>query len=123
MVVLLHKLEAWRSVFLLYTFSKFASIKLFKPRRYHAKRSSFYMIASNILSQHPEAVAAVESWKETWRVATFGTEEEYRAMRTEEQSKVEKVLEGFGPELVSLGRNVWSIQAAALAKAPFIRRG
>jgi 23S rRNA U2552 (ribose-2'-O)-methylase RlmE/FtsJ len=123
MVVLLHKLEHWRNVLLLYTFSKFASIKVFKPRTFHSKRSSFYMIASNIQSQHPEAVAAVERWKEMWRVTTFGTEEEYRSMRDEEESKVEMVLDEFGSELVRLGREVWNIQAAALARAPFIRTG
>jgi hypothetical protein len=81
------------------------------------------MIASNIQSQHPEAVAAVERWKEMWRVTTFGTEEEYRSMRDEEESKVEMVLDEFGSELVRLGREVWNIQAAALARAPFIRTG
>jgi 23S rRNA U2552 (ribose-2'-O)-methylase RlmE/FtsJ len=63
MIVLLHKVEAMNTVSLLYTFSRFSSVKLFKPKKHHAKRSSFYMIATNIQSQHCEAVLAVANWK------------------------------------------------------------
>jgi len=63
MVVLLHKVEAANTVALLHMFNKFSSIKLFKPARHHAKRSSFYMIATNIQSQHCEALLAVEGWR------------------------------------------------------------
>jgi hypothetical protein len=50
MVVLLHKLEAWDTVSLLYRFAKFSSVRFFKPKTGHAKRSSFYMVASDIKS-------------------------------------------------------------------------
>ncbi|KND86267.1 hypothetical protein TOPH_09106 [Tolypocladium ophioglossoides CBS 100239] len=35
-------------------------VRLFKPKIGHAKRSSFYIVATSIQSQHPEAVQAVE---------------------------------------------------------------
>ena len=41
MIVLLHKVEAPDTVSLLYTFSQFSSIKLFKHSKFHATRSSF----------------------------------------------------------------------------------
>ncbi|KAJ5144381.1 hypothetical protein N7476_004816 [Penicillium atrosanguineum] len=48
MVKLLHQLEAWDTAKLVWTFAKFSSIKLLKPKRGQAKRSSFYMIASKV---------------------------------------------------------------------------
>ncbi|KAH7112371.1 hypothetical protein EDB81DRAFT_953665 [Dactylonectria macrodidyma] len=77
MIVLFHKVEAWGTVAILRRFHKFASVRLFKPKSGHAKRSSFYMIATDIQSQHPEAVLAVVQWKNIWRAATFGSDEEY----------------------------------------------
>ena len=61
MVVLLHKFEGPITMEILHLFAQFSSIKLFKPPRAHAKRSSFYMVASNVQVEHPEAVKAVES--------------------------------------------------------------
>ena len=122
MVVLLHKVEATETVSLLYKFSKFSSIKLFKPARHHAKRSSFYMIATNIQSQKREAVLAVERWKRQWKIATFGTDVEYEEELRAVCLNAEEVLEEFGRELVRLGREVWGIQARALEKAPFIKQ-
>ena len=55
MIVLLHRVELWTSVSLLYKFSRFSSLMLFKPTAGHAKRSSFYMVATKIDPQHPEA--------------------------------------------------------------------
>ena len=122
MVVLLHKLEATDTVSLLYTFNKFSSVMLFKPTKRHAKRSSFYMVATNIQSQHCEAVLAVETWKRQWKVATFGTDAEYEEGLRAACSNTEEVLGEFGVELVRLGREIWRIQARALEKAPFIKK-
>ncbi|OCL14162.1 hypothetical protein AOQ84DRAFT_309391, partial [Glonium stellatum] len=121
MVVLLHKLEAIDTVSLLYSFNKFSSVKLFKPKKHHAKRSSFYMVATNIQSQHCEAVLAVEGLKRQWKVATFGTDVEYEEELRAACLNAEEVLEEFGIELVRLGREVWEIQANALERAPFIK--
>ena len=35
--------------------------------------------------------------------------------------EVERVLQEFGEDLISLGNGVWSIQAAALRNAPFMK--
>lgn len=121
MVVLLHRIELWNCVSLLYTVNKFSSVKVFKSKTFHAIRSSFYMVATDIQSQHPEAVLAVERWKKMWRVATFGTDDEYRETIDERKLGVKEVLEEFGSKLVTLGKDIWGIQAEALAKAPFIK--
>ncbi|KAH6868980.1 hypothetical protein B0T10DRAFT_501928 [Thelonectria olida] len=121
MIVLFHKVEAWDTVTTLRRFHRFASVKLFKPKRGHATRSSFYMVATDIQSQGPEAIAAVERWKTIWRAATFGSDEEYECMLCEDELDAEELLRKFGSELVGLGREVWKVQADALAKASFIR--
>ncbi|OCL05232.1 hypothetical protein AOQ84DRAFT_414080, partial [Glonium stellatum] len=41
MVMLLHKADAWDTVALFYTFSKFSSLQLFRPKKKHSIRSSF----------------------------------------------------------------------------------
>jgi 23S rRNA U2552 (ribose-2'-O)-methylase RlmE/FtsJ len=48
MVVLLRKPEAWDVVHLLYQFSSFANVQLFKPQKKHAVRSTFYLVAKNV---------------------------------------------------------------------------
>ena len=48
MVVLLHKVEAWESVQMLYTFRRFSRVRVFKPSMGYTKRSSFYMVAKDI---------------------------------------------------------------------------
>jgi 23S rRNA U2552 (ribose-2'-O)-methylase RlmE/FtsJ len=121
MIVLLHKAEAWDTVQLMYTFSKFSSVQLIKPMWFHAKRSSFYMVATKIQSHHPQAILAIEKWKEIWKVATFGTDEAYMETICKFETDVEVILRDFGEELVRLGKTVWDIQAKALARAPFIK--
>ncbi|TQN70160.1 Cap-specific mRNA (nucleoside-2'-O-)-methyltransferase [Colletotrichum shisoi] len=122
MVVLLHKLEAWDTVLLLRTVREFATVKVFKPRTSHSKRSSFYMVARNVQSQRTAAVHAIGGWKSIWKAATFGTDEEYQKTLHEGQPSVEEVLSEFGPELIRLGKDVWATQAKALAEAPFIKQ-
>ncbi|KAK1974206.1 hypothetical protein LZ30DRAFT_775460 [Colletotrichum cereale] len=121
MVVLLHKLEAWDTVLLLYTFRAFSTVTLFKPTTSHAKRSSFYMVARNIQSQQAEATRAVERWKTIWKAATLKNDEEYWTALRQGEPSVEKVLGEFGPELVEMGKVIWDTQAKALAEAPFIK--
>lgn len=121
MLLLLHKLEAWPTVSLVRIFNRFSSVKLLKPVSGHKTRSSFYMVARSVQSQHPEAAAATRRWKSTWRLATFGTDEEYMEELRREEGMATDVLEEFGPELVRLGREVWDVQAKALARAPFIK--
>jgi len=117
MIILLHKAESWNTVELLYNFSRFSSIKLFKPRQKHAMRSSFYLVAKNVQPDAEAAKSAVEAWKQSWWSATFGgvhgTGEADAKASTD---YVEAVLEEFGGQLVDLGRKVWQIQANALER-------
>jgi 23S rRNA U2552 (ribose-2'-O)-methylase RlmE/FtsJ len=106
MIVLFHKVEHWDTVCFLRRFEKFSSVQLYKPTAGHAKRSSFYMVATNVKRQDPEAILAIENWKAVWRAATFGTDEDFAdALRKGEQS-AEEVLEEFGSVLVNHGRKV-----------------
>lgn len=120
MIVLLHKLERLNTADLLRTFSKFSSVRAVKPEKGHRIRSSFYMVATNVQSQHADAIKAIKDWKASWKVATFGTDEEYEQFIRYDEESVEGLLAEFGPDLVSLGRQVWKVQADALSKASFI---
>lgn len=121
MIVLLHKVEALHTVQLLDTFDKFSSVRLYKPTKTHAKRSSFYMLATSIRPDCEEAAMAINRWKEIWKIATFGTDDMYHKALLEDAPDVEVLLKEFGPRLVKLGKKIWDIQANALARAPFLR--
>lgn len=121
MVVLLHRLEGLITLELVQLFAQFSSIQLFKPPRAHAKRSSFYLIATNVQVEHPEALRAVQSWKHLFKVATFGGVDEYKQLVHKDSTWAEAVVKDFGPTLVQLGRPIWAVQARALAKTPFIK--
>ncbi|KAF8537632.1 hypothetical protein BDD12DRAFT_911333 [Trichophaea hybrida] len=120
MVMLMHKMEAWDTVLLLRSLHKFAEISVYKPPKSHAIRSSFYIIAKNIRPYSAEAKAALKRFKSQWWQLTFGE----RPCRDEEgdaEGKVDEVIEEFGERLRELGKDIWSIQAEALAKAEFMR--
>lgn len=122
MIVLFQKVECWDTVCFLRRFSKFSSVHVYKPTAGHAKRSSFYMVATNVKREDPEAILAIEYWKAVWRNATFGTDEDFaEALRKGEQS-AEEVWKEYGSVLVKHGRKVWETQANALAQASFIKR-
>ncbi|XXH01841.1 hypothetical protein Hte_008203 [Hypoxylon texense] len=121
MVVLLHKIEKYHTANLLRTFSKFSSVRSFKPERGHRLRSSFYMVATNVQSQHPDAIQAIKAWKAAWKVATFGTDGDYEHSARIDGGDAEEMLAEFGADLVNMGRQAWRVQADALLKAPFIR--
>jgi len=122
MIVLLHKPEAPGTVETLHLFSQFSSIQLFKSTKAHAKRSAFYMVATNVQVEHPEAVKAVQSWKHLFNVATFGGEGEFKQLVHKDNPWVEGMVNDFGPALVRLGKPIWAIQARALANAPFTKK-
>jgi 23S rRNA U2552 (ribose-2'-O)-methylase RlmE/FtsJ len=125
LILLMHKAEHWMTIDVLRIFHKFSVVRLFKPKKKHAIRSSFYMIATDVQPQNPAAVDAVAEWKRQWRIATFGTREE-----TEELDKnmggseevVREVLHSFGDKLIKLARPVWKIQAMGLERVPFSHR-
>jgi hypothetical protein len=77
MMTLLHRVEILDTVELLRQFARFSCIQLYKPARAHAKRKSFYLVASNVQVEHADAMEAQEGWKRTWKIATFSGEEEF----------------------------------------------
>ncbi|KAF6810643.1 hypothetical protein CSOJ01_06203 [Colletotrichum sojae] len=123
MVVLMHKLDAWEAVYMIYTFDKFSKVRLFKPPKAHAKRSSFYMIATGVRSGagDPEAPEAIKLWRKRWKRSFYTDAESEKINRDEEEPLAEEVLKDFGGDLVRMGRKVWEIQAEALKNAPFIQ--
>jgi len=120
-IVLFHKLECWDTVCYLRRFTKFSSVQLYKPTKGHTQRSSFYMVATDVKCQDPEAILAIEHWKALWRAATFGTDEEFAEALREGEPSAKELLEEFSSELVRHGRKVWETQANALAEAPYIK--
>ncbi|MCJ1352045.1 MAG: hypothetical protein MMC33_002029 [Icmadophila ericetorum] len=118
MVILLHKIEAWDTTFLLYQFSQFSEIWLFKQKIAHRFRSSFYLIAKKVKPKSTAALAAVRGWKEIWHRTTFGGPEG-RGEAEPEVSKetVKKLVEEFGEKLVKLAKPIWTIQGDALRKS------
>lgn len=119
MIMLLHKPETWNSLTLFYTFSKFAKIQLFKPSQQHQYKSSFYMLAFDVQSQSEAARTAVQQWTREWKVATFGTDEEYEGVVREHALDVDEVLKEFGPKWLELSKQVWEIQRDGLKEKSF----
>ncbi|KAH6999452.1 hypothetical protein EDB80DRAFT_780171 [Ilyonectria destructans] len=123
LVLVLHRADAWRSVYLMHVFSGFSDIQLFKPTTAHARKSSFYMVACNVQPQKAEAKQAVEEWKRQWREATLTTE----SMKSSNQlfdtseERIELVLREFGQRLVQLSTPIFRTQANALSRAPWKR--
>ncbi|KAK4234378.1 hypothetical protein C8A03DRAFT_47266 [Achaetomium macrosporum] len=123
MVILLHKADAWRSVFLMYTFATFSdSVELFKPRRAHGSPSLFYLIAKGVRPEREATVKAVRRWKEKWTIATFGVggagedglgDEELEVVQSGGEDSEEKVTKIVQP--------VFAVQAEALKRAPWMR--
>jgi 23S rRNA U2552 (ribose-2'-O)-methylase RlmE/FtsJ len=121
LIMLLHKVEAWDTLELLYDFSRFSSIHAFKPKKKHAIRSSFYLIAKNVQPDSDVARVSVEEWKIAWQRATFGGNCEADEGVVAGSAHVKSVLDQFGNEYVKLGRPIWEIQAEALSKMDFTK--
>ncbi|KXT13879.1 hypothetical protein AC579_2642 [Pseudocercospora musae] len=119
MIILLHKPEMWSSLHLIFEFSKFATIQLFKPPSAHAKRSSFYLVATGIQTEQPEVSRLIAEMKHMWKIATFGTDAEYSAAVRETETGVETVLQQFGERLIKLAGPVWKTQEKKLREAEF----
>jgi len=121
-IMLLHKIEAWDTMELLYLFSRFADIEVFKPVKKHAIRGTFYLIAKSVQPDEEAASVAVEAWKKAWWYATFGGEEGTGAGRMQvDDGYVRSVIDDFGERFIMLARPVWKIQADALGRSDFVR--
>ncbi|RFU30035.1 hypothetical protein B7463_g6341, partial [Scytalidium lignicola] len=118
-VMLLHKVDQWSSMLILYQFSKFSSTELFKPIKKHGARSSFYMVAKNVNPKHPAAQEALQSWRDGWWTSTFGGEDGLGEEIEYPEVFVNEVIEEFGKTLALLGGPIWKIQADALSKTDY----
>lgn len=122
-IMLLHKVDEWKTIKLLSLFDNFSQIELFKPLAGHRKRSSFYLIAKDVQPRQSEALSAVNEWKAAWKDATFPISGDKKtADRTdvsEEHVRLEEVSEllaSFGERLINLGEPIWRIQKDALKR-------
>jgi hypothetical protein len=116
--MLLHKIERVDNVELLYRFSQFSDIEIFKPASKHATRGSFYLIAKNIQPNAGPAKEAVVYWKKAWWYATFGREAGLGAKRLKfDDEYVQEIFDSFGDKFTKLARPIWSVQAKALEGA------
>ncbi|KAL5330891.1 hypothetical protein ACEPPN_000416 [Leptodophora sp. 'Broadleaf-Isolate-01'] len=122
LIILLHKIEALDTMELLYTFSRFSDIEVFKPIKKHAIRSTFYLIAKNVQPDAEAGNVAVMAWKKAWWNATFGGDEGTGAGRIEfDDEYAQSIIDSFGDEFTSLAKPVWKIQADALSRSDFVR--
>ncbi|MCJ1385358.1 hypothetical protein MMC17_008480 [Xylographa soralifera] len=120
LIMLLHRLDSWDCVQLLYQFSQFAQIQLFKPQRKHALRGSFYLVAKSLQPDHQAAQLAVQQWKEAWWRGTFGgTEGTGLTKQLISPEAMRTILDEFGDKLIELARPAWQIQFEALMKQSF----
>jgi 23S rRNA U2552 (ribose-2'-O)-methylase RlmE/FtsJ len=124
MIVLLHRSSRVRIFRLLHMFSKFSQVQIFKPKKSHAIKSSFYLVAKDIQSESPSCLEVMDLFKLIWERATLKDESASSALLYRELGLVEKSLQPeldeFGDMFVMLIRHTWKIQADALEKAPFI---
>ncbi|KAF4340865.1 methyltransferase family [Fusarium beomiforme] len=121
MVILLHKPETWRCFHLIQQLSNISKVQMFKHPKHHGIRSAFYVVAKQIRADSQLAQAMVAEWKQQYKIATLGTDEEYYAMHQVSNELVGAAMEEFGEEYVKMGKKIWKTQADALERAPFIK--
>ncbi|PVH86684.1 hypothetical protein DL98DRAFT_557208 [Cadophora sp. DSE1049] len=122
LIMLLHKIEAWDTMELLYLFSQFSDIEVFKPVKKHAIRGTFYLIAKNVQPDAEAGNVAVGAWKRAWWNATFGGENRTGAGRMSiDDGYAQSVIDSFGEKFTVLAKPVWRIQADALSRSDFVR--
>ena len=127
LTMLLHKADAWDSSQLLRTMDRISTLRLFKSKRSHAYRSSFYMIAQNVNVESDRAREAVSAWESAWRQATLDTRTTQSLLNRVESEGEEgenvcpEFFEEYGPRLIELSEPIWTTQTEALKTSPFIR--
>jgi 23S rRNA U2552 (ribose-2'-O)-methylase RlmE/FtsJ len=122
LILLMHKAEAWETIQIISMFTKFSNVRLFKPRKKHAVRSSFYMITTNVRPRSEEAQSAVLEWRTQWESATFGSDSTLPSRPRVSGDHVCDLLAEFGPQLIDLATPVWKIQADGLRSASFLKK-
>ena len=72
-MLVMHRTDSWGTLRLVTRIKGFSQrVQLFKPRRAHAKKASFYLVARGVKPGSSTAGEAVETWRRLWRAAPFG---------------------------------------------------
>lgn len=123
-VALTHQVDSLQTFCKLHSFASFSELKLFKPVEEFGKQPSFYIVATNVKPCSEGAKQAIEECMRAWKSATFDFDKEnnkeiYGAVSLEQ---FDKMLDEFGPAYLELARPILAIEAAALRRAPWMRR-
>ena len=127
LIFLLHGADLYHNVKLIRFFDKISRLQLFKPVKGHAKKSSFYLVAKDMQPGRMVARAAVFTWKQIWKDATFPssatpigdrnhTQDEAEALlkQAEREKDSDELIGSFGERLIELAEPLWEIQKKAL---------
>ncbi|KAI9776065.1 MAG: hypothetical protein M1835_005612 [Candelina submexicana] len=107
--MLLHNIQNGDTISLLWRFSRFSEVSVFKPTKCHTSRSSFYSIAKQIQTESKDLQKLVETCKQAWTGATL----EGRVTEvTKEEVRV--LLDLFGPKVIEFGHQIWPTQQKGL---------
>lgn len=118
LVMLMHQAYSPNSVRLLEAFDQFSTLSLVKHSVCHVKRTSFYLIAKNVITDHPRAQQLVKELRKSWRVytaLTFGVNFPDEPDEPEETS-MENIMESFGEKLIELAEPAWRLQTHAMIR-------
>ncbi|KAL1595004.1 hypothetical protein SLS59_008555 [Nothophoma quercina] len=121
LVLVMHKPESFDTAEVIRTFTKCSRVRLFKSKKKHAIKSSFYMVAIEVDTQSGEMQSAVVKWKKQWEDATFQSDEALSTCPRVSEDEVHEMLAEFGPQLIDLAMPLWKIQADALRASPFLK--
>ena len=126
-IVLLHRADHYDNVKLIRLFDKISRLQLFKPVKGHGKKSSFYLVAKDMQPGRKVAQAAVSTWKQIWKDATFpstaaptgdgnGAQDEAEVLlkQAEREKDSRELIESFGKRLIQLAEPLWETQRNAL---------
>ena len=126
-IVLLHHADYYDNVKLIRLFDKISRLQLFKPVKGHAKKSSFYLVAKDMQPGRVVARAAVSTWKQIWKDATFPStaaptgggndaqdEAEALLKQAEREKDSHELIDSFGKRLIELAEPLWETQKNAL---------
>ena len=127
LIILLHGADLYHNLKLMRLFDKISRIQLFKPLKGHTKKTSFYLVAKDMQPGRMVARAAVSTWKQLWKDATFPStatptgdrnhsqdEAEALLKQAEREKDSSELIESFGERLIELAEPLWEIQKKAL---------
>ncbi|KAI9372820.1 hypothetical protein BJX61DRAFT_505595 [Aspergillus egyptiacus] len=125
LVILLHKVESWKTVKILYALSQVADLQAFKPPKCHGIKSSFYLVAKNVELTHEPGKQAVAYWREIWRYLTFRECTDVSVpqdpLGEDPDELAAEIINFFGEEFLELARPVWEVQAKRLRIAAWMK--